>query len=164
MRRARARRPERRRSHRVKWKPVYARLSSRVNPDHSSIVPQTGNPRPFQPFRPPRRCHHLRFLVCSPTGKPVSLERVHLFRAIEIDGAAGVSPLPHVPLDYYGQRMTREIFSWMKMARKRGRETSWRSTKFAAPTIFPIPQRLSLYPSSPTPILLSIDDQQSIKA
>lgn len=37
----------------VKWKPVYARLSSRVNPDHSSIVPQTGNPRPFQPFRPP---------------------------------------------------------------------------------------------------------------
>lgn len=52
-RRARTRRPERRRSHRVKWKPVYARLSSRVNPDHSSIVPQTGNPRPFQPFRTP---------------------------------------------------------------------------------------------------------------
>lgn len=86
---------------RVKWKPVYARLSSRVNPDHSSIVPQTGDPRPFQPFRPPMPS--TPFLACSPTGKPVSLERAYFLRAIEIDGARTEDvSLPHVPLDYYG--------------------------------------------------------------
>lgn len=78
---ARTRRPERRRRpHRVKWKPMYARLSSRVNPDHSSIVPQTGDPRPFPGPSAPATMAPPFSRPLSNSGKPVSWgrERVHL--------------------------------------------------------------------------------------
>lgn len=123
--------PKRRRPHRVKWKPVYARLSSRVNPDHSSIVPQTGDPRPFQPFRPPIPPSPFSHPFPPRPGKPVSSnQKERTFRARLKSMAFRES----VPLDYRDQRMTRGIFShgrkWTQKKNKKNRENSYRSSSY----------------------------------
>jgi len=62
------------------------------------------------------RCHRLRFLAYSPTGKPVSLERAHLLRAIEIDGVLQGHPaaaLRFIRL-LWSENDTRNIFHGWK--------------------------------------------------
>jgi len=114
--------------HRVKWKLVYGRLSSQVNPDHGSIAPQTGDPRPFlQPFRPlrdgitPPFSHRER--EASFIGERESAPFAPS-REIEIDGVtrpAGTAPSsPRLPWSENDTR--RDIFVRSERERDRGRE------------------------------------------
>lgn len=185
----RARRAERRRRpHRVKWKPVYARLSSRVNPDHSSIAPQTGDPRDLSSpsaGKGPIPSTPLRFLALWPGNQ---FQR-HTFCAIEIDGVTrerererrvppslSLSLLSSlfflVPLDYRGSRMTREDIFVGEMDAEKGPSSKVRrvrtsrdhfsdssGTRFTSPSAPPaFSLSLSLFRSFTT------DDRQSIKA
>lgn len=157
----RAQRPERRRRpHRVKWKPVYARLSSRVNPDHSSIAPQTGDPRDLSsPSAGPDVTAPLRFLALRP-GNQFQRRTFCAPRAIEIDGvtrqreSVGRPPSP-ARLSRSKNDATR-IFSWAKMdAEKEGRRRRSGEVLVRLATIFPIPRgpgpcsfpALALFPS-----------------
>lgn len=184
----RARRPERRRRpHRVKWKPVYARLSSRVNPDHSSIAPQTGDPRDLSsPSTGSDATAPLRFLALRPGNQ---FQRSHLLRSARLKSMVlreRTSTTPLFFLPPHPARLSRcendatKILSWVKWTRRKGEvvgEGPVSSRPFfrflgdqnhvlssLALFLSPLPLSLCLSPSFSLSRCFTTDDRQSIKA